>query len=85
VSVISTDEPLDLEEIVIDGQVWLVCPYGGPSCGRVLADSGQMGMDCMSWHLRYAHWDKRLVAKPLFAAPNHRRTVGYSPLVEFGG
>lgn len=47
------------EVTVIDGRRWLVCPLGGPSCGRVLADMGRMAEDTMSVHVSGHLLDKQ--------------------------
>lgn len=40
--------------VEIDGREWLVCPYGGPRCGRVLVDF--LGaLDVMDVHVRRDH------------------------------
>ncbi|SFS94613.1 hypothetical protein SAMN05660874_04471 [Saccharopolyspora flava] len=46
---------LDLGVVVIDERTWWTCPIGGEACGRVLADLGSTGIDCMEWHVEHAH------------------------------
>lgn len=49
-------EDPEFEPTVIGGRVWLVCPFGGAKCGRVLADFGSMGLDAMEWHVQHVHY-----------------------------
>lgn len=36
--------------VLVDGRNWLVCPVGGPTCFRVVADMDQIAEDAVDFH-----------------------------------
>lgn len=60
--------------VVIDDREWLVCPYGGPECGRALLRLGYMATDALDVHVQREHVLPHMVARP-WLSHRHRAVL----------